>query len=265
MSITTQAGLIAAMASMQKFKYLKTSHTSVAEVWFSMFDQAGNPGAGTLAGANTANGVVPDDTVTGFPPINPFGGGNLGYIASIDFGSSLPCRWKLFDCLFKAGAYSFNSAVSLSSQPSYSARIPGGNYAGTQIWLETVTPFTGNQSIAVTYTGDQGGAGHSTGTIATGVAPIADRMLQLQLQAGDSGVQKIESVTSTVATVGTFNVLVLRPLISGRVKFASDGGFYGPDLTSLPQIYATSALYMLINSDSATTGQPEFDIGIING
>lgn len=63
----------------------------------------------------------------------------------------------------------------------------------------------GSQSIAVTYTNQDGVTGRTTGTIAaTGVAPIVGRMLQLPLQAGDTGVQKIESVTSTVSTAGTF-------------------------------------------------------------
>ena len=41
------------------------------------------------------------------------------------------------------------------------------------------------------------------------------KMFQLPLQAGDSGVQKIESVVvtngTTAMTAGNFNVLVLRP------------------------------------------------------
>ena len=265
MAITTRDTLIAAMTNRQSVQYVKTgARTTVANIWYSLFDIAGNP-TGTLAGANTANGVVPDDTVAGFPSLNAFGGGNTGYIDIVDFGSTVPCRISLFDCLFKAGAYSFNAAVSLSSQPSYSARVPNSDYTGTGIWLETVTTFTGNQSIAVTYTNSAGSAGHTTGTIATGVAPTIGRMLYLPLAAGDVGVQKIESVTSTVATVGTFNVLVLRELWSGRVKIGNDGDIHGPDRTGLPVVFATSALYCAYNTDSTASGVPELRIGVING
>jgi len=134
-----------------------------------------------------------------------------------------------------------------------------------QLWLECVTAFTGSQSIAITYTNQSGTTGRSTGTVATGVAPTVGRMFQMPLQAGDTGVQKIESVTSTVATVGTFNVLVMRRLWSGRVRIANDGDTHGPDKTGLTQIFATSALYPIIATDSTSTGVPELQIGVING
>lgn len=255
MSITTRDGLIAAMTSGQNIHYMKSgARTTVAGIWFSLFDLVGNPGAGTLAGSSTAAGVVPDDTTTGTMPINAYGGGNTGYLANVDFGSTVACRLSLYDMVFKAGAYAFNAAVSLSSQPSYAARMPNTDYTGTQIWLETVTAFTGNQTIAVTYTNAAGTAGQTTGTIATGVAPTVGRMLQLPLAAGDVGVQKIESVTSTIATVGTFNVLVLRELWSGRVTAINGGGNAGPDLTGLPIVPATAALYMLVAADNGVAG-----------
>lgn len=266
MAITTRDGLIAAMTSGQNIHYLKSaSRTTVAGIWFSLFDLAGNPGAGTLAGSSTAAGVVPDDTVAGFASINSYGGGNTGYLANVDFGSSVACRLCLFDCVFKAGAYAFNASTTLSAQPSYSSRMPNTDYTGTQIWLETVTAFTGNQSIAVTYTNSAGTTGHTTGTVATGIAPTIGRMLQLPLAAGDVGVQKIESVTSTVATVGTFNVLVLRELWSGRCKIANDGGNAGPDLCGLPQIPNAAALYLLCAADSTSSGVPDLRFNIVNG
>lgn len=266
MALTTRDGLIAAMAAAPDCRIVKTaSRTAVAAIWFSVFDLAGSPGAGTLAGTSTAAGVVPTDATVGCPLINAFTGANTGYLTGVDFDSSVACKLRLYDMLFKAGAYAFNAAVTLAAQPSYSSRIPSADYKGTQIWLETVTAFTGLQSIAVTYTNQDGTAGRTTGTIATGVAPTLGRMLQLPLQAGDTGVQKIDSVTSTVATVGTFNVLVLRRLWSGRIGIANDGGNHGPDITGLPIVFADSALIALVAADSTATGILDLDIGIGNG
>lgn len=266
MAITTRDGLIAAMAGGQEVAWFKSaSRTTVAGFWFSLFELAGNPGAGTLAGTSTTAGVVPDDTTAGFPLLNAFAGGATGYISAIDFGSSVASRFRVYDCLWKGGAYAFNANVTLSAQPSYAARIPGGDYTGTQIWLETVTAFTGNQSIAITYTNQSGVTGRTTGTVATGVAPTLGRLFQMPLQAGDTGVQKIESVVSTVSTVGTFNVLVLRPLVGARVRIANDGGTKGPDLTGLPVVYATSALYVAVAADGTSSGVPEMLISVING
>ena len=40
------------------------SRTSVASIPFSVFDLAGNPGAGTLAVGNTANGIVYETAIS---------------------------------------------------------------------------------------------------------------------------------------------------------------------------------------------------------
>ncbi len=72
MAITTLDRLIAAAS--QRVGMIKTaSRTSVAAIPFSVFDLAGNPGAGTLAGSSTTAGVVPTDATTGCTTINAFG------------------------------------------------------------------------------------------------------------------------------------------------------------------------------------------------
>ena len=264
MTISTIDGYVAS-AKFDALINKTASRASLAAAWFSVFDLAGNPGPGVLAGTSTAAGVVPDDATAGCPVLPAFGGGATGYLSMADFGSSVACRMKLFDMLFKAGAYAFNANTTLASQPSYSARIPGANYAGTQIWIEAVTAFTGNPTITVTYTNQAGTAAKSTGAVAFGLAPTIGRLIQLPLAAGDTGVQKIETVLSTVATVGTFNVLVLRPLWSGRCRIANDGDVHGLDRTGMPQLFDTSALYLAINADSTATGLPECEFQISNG
>lgn len=231
------------------------SITGVGGVFSQVLHLAGTPGAGVLAGTNTANGVVPTDATAGCPPIAAFSG-SKGYLNSVAFGNSVTCRMRLVDVLFKAGAYNFNSNVTLASQPSYSSRIPGGNYTGTEIWLEAVTAFTGNQSIAITYVDQSNNTAESTGTIATGIAPIVGRMYQIPFNSGDSGVRQINVVTSSVATVGTFNVLVIRPLWEGLVGTANIGDVHGPERTGMPEVFADSALMLLVQPVSTATGLP---------
>jgi hypothetical protein len=67
-----------------------------------------------------------------------------------------------------------------------------------------------------------------------------------------------------VASVGTFNVLVLRPLWAGRVRIANDGDVHGPDKTMMPVVFADSALVLGVCPDSTATGIPEMDIVIAN-
>ena len=263
MAITTLDGWVA--SAKQYISIVKTaSRTSVAATWFSFIELAGNPGAGVLAGTNTANGLVPNSATAGCPIINAYGASATGYLSQVDFSCSVACRMKLFDMLFKAGAYAFNAAVTLTAQPSYSARVPGGtDFGDTQIWIEFVTVSNGTQSVAVTYTNQSGVAAKTTGVVVTVVGTVG-RMVQLPLAAGDTGVQKIESVTGTVASGGTFNVLVLRPLWSGRVKVANDGDVHGLDKTAMPVIFPNSAIILAMAPDSTSTGVPELEFVISN-
>lgn len=252
MAISTLDGLIA--ATKRRVVYQKTaSRTAVANIPFSVFDLAGNPGAGTLAVGNTANGIVPTDAVAGYPGIvTPAASLYLNRIRTL---SSVACWLDVYDCLFSAGAYAFNAAITLTAQPSYASRVPGADYSGLELWLEAVTAFTGSQSIRIQYL-DQGGAAGDSGTIATGVAPIAGRMLFMPLAAGDSGLQRVDVVTSTVSTVGTFNVHVMRWLWGCRVNGANQGVVDSLLRTGLPQIYGDSALRLVVTADSTATGLP---------
>ena len=265
MAITSLDALIG--AARQKITYIKTAaRTTVATAPFSIHDLAGNPGAGVLAVGNTANGLVPTDITAGFPLVNIFGGGSTGYLAGVQFTNTVPCSMILYDRLFNAGAYSFNSSVTLTSQPSYAGRVPGGvDFTNTEIWVECVTAFTGSMSIAVTYTNQSGVTGRTTGTVATGVAPTVGRIIQLPLQAGDSGVQQIGSVVASVASAGTFNIVVARRLAILRVGIANGGDIFGLDKIGLPQIFTDSALCLAVMADSTSSGTPWLLLDVANG
>jgi hypothetical protein len=267
MAIATLDGYIGSTKQVIPFSRT-TTRTSVANVWFSLFDIDGNPGAGVLAGTSTTAGVVPTDATAGCPLIN-FSSG-VGYLATVDFGSTVASRLMLADIIWKGGAYAYNSGTTtLSAQPSYSSRVPGGtDYTGTQIWLEVSTAFTSatTWSLQVTYTDQSGNTGHTTVTTGSLVAAALTKgkMLQLALQSGDSGVQKIESVivTTGAAAAGAFNVLVLRPLWSGRVSAANQGDCHGIDRTGMPVVFGDSAIALFVNADSTSTGFPDVQFEI---
>jgi hypothetical protein len=263
MAITSLDQLIA--APKQALSYLKTGNrTTIAAIPFSIFDVTGSP-VGSLSVGNTANGIVPTDAIAGYPAINAFAGGATGYLSEVTFGSSVASRIALFDCLFSAGSYAFNASTVLTSQPSYAARLPATDYKGLEIWIETATAFTGNLSITVTYTNQDGVTGRTTGAFAPGLAPTIGRMFLMPLQLGDTGVQKIESVVSTTATVGTFNIHVMRRLWQGRVRIANDGDAHDFLKTGMPQVYADSALRVVAYADSTSSGAIELQFEIANG
>jgi hypothetical protein len=98
-----------------------------------------------------------------------------------------------------------------------------------------------------------------------GVALTAGKCWQLPLAAGGSSVKTITNVAGTVASAGTFNVMVLRPLWDGRVQIANGGDVHDILRTGMVQVYDTSALMMLVACDSTALGLPDMTLHIING
>lgn len=273
MPITTLNDYIA--ATKQRLPLIKTGTlTTIANSWFSPFAVAGAPGAGVLAGGETtppANtlGRVPTDSIGGYPTINNWPTpAQRGYLSKVEFGSTVACRIALFDRLWVGGTYAFNANVAVTS-PSWASRVSlnGGaaNYNGLEIWVENVTGATGNLAVNVTYTNIDGVTGRTTGAVGIGAAPTVGRCWQLPLQAGDNGLQAITNVAGTVATAGTFNVMVLRRLWSGRVYAANVGEVHDMLRTGLPEVFNDSALYMLVSADATSLGVPELSLEIASG
>lgn len=264
MAITTLDGAIA--AAKQRIQLWKSvSRVSVAAAPFSVFDLAGNPGAGVLAGTSTTTGVVPTDATAGCPIISAFGGGATGYVSRIEGTNTVACRIALYDMLWKAGAYAFNANTTGQTPTSFSSRIPGGtDYNGLELWYEQVTAGTGIQNVAVTYN-DENAASSTTGTIAMPAAMILGRMQQIPLAAGDKGIQGVTGVVGTIATVGTFNILIMRPLGEIRVKIANDSVIQDLLMTGMPQVFTDSALRVVVTADSTATQLPELMVDVING
>lgn len=245
----------------EKLVYVKLgTRTVVAAIPFTIFNIAGDPGAGALAIGNTANGVVPTDANAGYPIIGAPTG--VAYISKIEFANTVACRLILFDRIFAAGAYSFGADITLASQPSYASRVPGGtDYKNLELWIEHVTAFTGQPSVQINYLDQDGNAG-DTGVYATPTGLTLGRCARIPLAAADVGIQRIDRVRITVATAGTLNVMVLRPLWQGRVNIANYGEVHDLLRTGLVQIFNNSALYVLIAADSTAIGVPEMNIEV---
>lgn len=265
MPITSLDGYIAAPKEM--LPYIKTTARAIVALgWGSMFELAGLPGAGVLAIGNTANGIVPVQGQAGYPPIAAFGGGSDGHLSRVVFNCTVICRLTLFDRLFAAGAYAFNADVSLTAQPSFAARVPGGNnFNGLQLWAEQVTAATGNQAVNVFYTNQAGTTGRQTGATGTGSVHAVGRCWQLPLAAGDSGVQLVERVVGTVASAGTFNVMVLRPLWTGYIVAANVGDVHDLLRTGMIRVWRESALYLLVSPVGTSSGLPMIEVEVANG
>jgi hypothetical protein len=245
---------------------------------FQMFELAGNPGAGTNAGTNTANGgTLQTDVTAGYPDVS-FSSGT-GYLTKVEFGNTVAGRLSLFDRIVKMGAFTYNNGVVTVSSgwPTITGRCPdyiGGATFGArnELWFEALAAFTSATAftVTVTYT-NQEGTGGRTATMPTQAAAglTLGKMIQMSLQAGDTGIQKIDSVTTTAgsASAGTYNLCIMRSLwTAGRVPSVGAGDIHDIFKTGAPVVYADSAIMPIVTTDSGTSsGLPEIAFDICNG
>ncbi len=151
--------------------------------------------------------------------------------------------------------------TTFSAQPSYLARLPSADYFGLLLCIEVAgngLAFSGSAS----YTNQSGVSGRTTAwTMSTNTYGIGI----LPMQAGDSGVQRVDSVTVTaIGGNGNFSIFVMRPLALMRVK---DSGyvneFFSFDLLGLVRLYQTSALELMYAVDSNASGWwPQYELDI---
>jgi len=270
MAITTADGWFAAARQWASIR--KTAAvTSVAAQQFSLWGTAGNPGAGTMAVGNTAAGVLFTDATAGAPLLNALGASATGYLAAANFRNSVTGGAILYDRLWGAGAVSATAlaTTTFASQPSITGRVPGGtDFADCEILLELTTTFSATATtVSVNYTNETGATGRTTGATASLSGFTTPRVIAMPLQAGDKGVQKIESVTvgGTVATAGAFNVILARRLAEFDVRVANAVDAQAWDMIGAPQVWAESCLWLVAQADSTSTGVPTCRMLVVNG
>jgi len=267
-------------ASKQYIEFIKTSsQTVVATIPYSVFNLSGMPLAGTIAGTTTASAILQTPTVaTGYSSIL-FTTGQT-YLTKVDFNSSVACKLRLVDRISVSGAYSYAAGTTaITSYPDISGRCPDYTSAGAvwgtrnEIWIEVTSSITSATAwqVQVTYTNQSGTTSRSSiiSVAQAAAALIGNKMFQLALAAGDTGVQKIQSVivTNVGGAAGGFNVVILRELwTGGRVKYVGDNNNLVHDIlkTGMVPVYNTSALYLMVQADSTASGVPELMLELSN-
>lgn len=212
----------------RRFGWRKTpSQTTTARVWFDLSMSPGNPppkywfdaaplvakgiyqstDGGLFHGADVSPFVKYLRLVTGLTvtstalPLNMYLCDYLLYYPSVDDGTTDP---QLMD-----------NTVTL---PRYTTG------KGVQMVAITVAARTGGQQFYVTYTNSDGVSGRtsqivtqnastSIGTVVTSATAVSDSGNPfIGLQAGDTGVRSIESVTMLGADVGLMSIILVKPI-----------------------------------------------------
>lgn len=228
----------------------------------SLWQYNGVRGAGSVA---SAAGENPTNATNGaLKQVNPAGGKQL-WLVGVSAASLAPGTLILYDRL---AAESGNSGTVTTAQTLAACsvnRYTGTEAAGNQIWIEITTIIgTTGTTVTCSYTNQDGTAGRtSIATVFGGTGfREAQRIIVLPLQAGDTGVRSVQSVTvlATTGTAGDFTVMIVRSLpylpltvigqgivrdmisgVPGLIEIKTDAclawAFYANG-TTIPQIFA---------------------------
>lgn len=265
MAITTQDGLVSALGTSQRIITVKGNVTAVSGRMCSVWSGAGQPGAGSTTLGQAATGAVPVDSDTGFLTFSNPGAGNT-YLAGVSGISAVSGLLVIWDNVWTWGSggsgWSVTTTTAQNTSSPAALTRPDSLGVGTEAWFEVLaTMGAGAATPVLSYTNSGGTSGRTTGSAGYAATSIIGSMYNMPLQAGDSGVRSVQSLTLTTSmTSGTARICILRRIASLPVV-ANVGFKYDAFDLGMPIISNDAAL--MIGSQAASTSSGPIQMELI--
>lgn len=209
-------------------QFMKTTTASdAAGYWYCSAKDNGFPGA-WAPGTPGVNGRVTAGTSSAdygcLPIANPAIGAN--YLTAVELASSVNHTHDFFDVLWvNSGLVVTTTTAQAITTPTLPARDINGatNGEGCMIALyfsAASTLAAAGANLTVSYTNSKGVSGRTaTLTAIAGsqvpATPVIGTIVWFNLQAGDTGVQSIQSITlGTSMLTGTINLMITRDIVT---------------------------------------------------
>lgn len=257
MAITTLDGALAGMQPPRAITKAVTA-TLVAGRPASLWSLGGNPGAGSFD--TTLNGVTLSSTsaqVAGQIYHSDPGSGNA-YLGRLVGNATQAGMLILADRIWHNGGYTITStAAQNSTTPTWPARDVAGSTNGDGVLLAceiSAATGAGTPTITVGYTNQAGTASRSATNIIPTVASSAIGATYLiGLQAGDTGVRSMQSVTlSATWTSGTMNMVAYRELARLEIGGAFMSNAIDALTSGFPRIYNGTVPWLIFVPNTTT-------------
>ena len=253
----------------------QATQTTGAGIWFDLSMSPGNPAPNYYIGSPNVFVPLKQSTDGGLRH-----GGNVTpkkkflrkLMAMTAIAAATPCRMILLDYI---GFYGFIDESILDEQ-LLDNTTPLPRYAdgaGVQLMPVVVAGQTGGQPFTVNYTNSNGVSGRVTQSHVMGTQFVNGTILHsiqanasypnngpfLSLQAGDSGVRSVESVTiGGIGDVGLFALVLVKPLATFAL-FGIDAPTevdYFVDAVSMPEIKDDAYLNLIALPNGNLSGAP---------
>lgn len=273
MAIANMDQLVAAMTatSAQNIPWNKATTTGEGAGTFHDLSQiAGVPGVMATPDAASSGGTSYTGSAAGGLPFAAPAAGESTYLLSFNATCSVPGHVYMIDrlwaCRGLSGTLGATTAVTgMTNISRYSSGV------GAEIWYWCITaPSSGGSgTMTVSYTNSAGVSGRScTITLGGGTPPPSTgQCYPGSLQAGDTGVQSIQSVTNTSTSFvgGSHGLFVARRLVTAPITINSPGVSLDGLRTGLQQIDTSACLNFLVLCSAATTGMWAGNIIFVQG
>lgn len=264
MAITTVDGAIAGMQP-GWFFFKNISPTLGPGKPQSTWDLGGIPGAGSFNA--TLNGVALASNVGGsslanningqLPWLDPASGNSYlaRFIGSIPNGGTL----LLCDRLWHNGGFTAVTSAQSITSPTWPARDQNGATSGAGVLLGVEYNATGAANTPVmtaSYTNSAGASGRSaTNTFVAISGTSAGSFFPIGLQAGDTGVQSVQSLTFSAApTAGSVNLVAYRVIAALDATGSTQPSALDIVTGGMPQIYNGSVPFLIMIPGNSTAG-----------
>jgi hypothetical protein len=254
--------LVAAMtsSSAQNITWNKTNVTTEgAGTFHDLAQVAGLPGAMLTPDDAGSGGSSLTSASTGALPFIAPSGSNKLYLLNFSATSTQPGGVYVTDRLWACrGLATGSGATTTVTGMTPITRYDDGVGAEIWYWCITAPSAGGSGSMTVSYTNSDGVSGR-TATITLGAGtppPTAGQCYPASLQAGDRGVQSIQSVTntSTSFTGGSHGLVVARRIITAPISTTGVGTSLDGLRTGLQEIDPSACLNFVILCSATTTG-----------
>src|SRR5574343_632885 len=257
MAITSIDQAIAGMRPPEFFSKAVTG-TLVAGRPFSPFYLAGIPGAASaptpgLSGAalTSYTGQIPFPSTFGNTHLARFSG-----VSSAQGGMLLLC-----DRLWHNSGFTISSTSAQTvNSVAFPARDENGTANGSGIYLGvevSATTGSGTPTLTASYTNQDGTTGRTgTNTVATVATSAAGTFYPIGLNAGDTGVRSVQTLTLSVTwTSGTIHLVAYRVLATLELPAAGIPNAIDALTSGMPRCYDGTVPFLIYITRTTTTTQ----------
>lgn len=248
MAITSLDAVIAGMRPPEDF-FKVGAAMQAAGIWHSFFYTAGRPGAAVAPSPGLAGAAL--TTYSGqIPWTNPSSGNS--YLARLEAAATLSGALMVADRLWHNSGITVTTTTGQTiNSAAWPARDRDGSTNGENVLVGMeVSAAMGNGSpitnTTITYT-NQSGTASRTGTIASFPASaVAGTFIPFELQAGDTGIRSIQTLTLGTSYVsGTFHLVAYRRIALLHCPIANAGNGLTAVTGGFVRLYDSTVPFLL--------------------